>query len=87
MSVGHVARILEENGIATVIIGIRAFQDTLEAMTVPRLLATPHMMGRTLGPPGDVEGQRVIIRDALELLEKAERAGTIVQMAGVYHPR
>ncbi len=87
MSVGHVARILEENGIATVIIGIRAFQDTLEAMMVPRLLATPHMMGRTLGSPGDGEGQRAIIRDALELLEKAERVGTIVQMAGVYHPR
>lgn len=53
---------------------------------VPRVLTTPHIMGMTLGVPGDVGGQRAIIRDALELLEQAQRVGTIVQRAGAYHP-
>jgi hypothetical protein len=83
VSVGHVARILEKSGIATVIIAIRAFRDRLEAMTVPRLVITPHLMGRPLGAPGDSDRQRASILTALELLEKAERAGTVIEMTGV----
>jgi hypothetical protein len=49
--VGHVARLLEEAGIATVIIAIRAFRDRLEAMTPARLLLTPHLLGQPLGSP------------------------------------
>ncbi|HUT14850.1 MAG TPA: hypothetical protein VMY98_01225 [Anaerolineae bacterium] len=71
---------LEESGIATVIIAIRAFRDQLEAMTVPRVVITPHLMGRTLGAPGDWDTQRTSILAALDLLEKAERAGTIIEM-------
>ena len=83
MSVGHVARILEKSGIATVIIAIRAFRDRLEAMTVPRVVITPHLMGRPLGAPGDSDRQRASILTALELLEKAERVGTVIEMTGL----
>jgi len=71
---------LEESGIPTVIIAIRAFRDQLEAMTVPRVVIAPHLMGRTLGAPGDSDTQRASILAALDLLEKAERAGTIIEM-------
>jgi len=87
VSVGHISRIFEKSGIATVIIAIRAFRDSLKAMTVPRLLITPHLMGRPLGAPGDLDRQRSIIMAALKLLEKAERMGTIIEMTGVYRPK
>ena len=80
MSVGHVSRVLEESGIATVIIAVRAFRDQLEAMTVPRAVITPQMMGRALGSPGDADGQRASILAGFDLLECAERAGTIIDL-------
>jgi hypothetical protein len=73
-----VARLLEEAGIATVIIAIRAFRDRLEAMTPARLLLTPHLLGQPLGSPNNVERHRAVVLSALGLLEGAERAGTIV---------
>ncbi|MBZ0309435.1 MAG: hypothetical protein K8I82_25450 [Anaerolineae bacterium] len=70
MSVGHVARVLEENGIATVIIAVEAFRVKLEAMSVPRLFCTPYLMGRPLGHPGDDITHERIVREALMLLEQ-----------------
>lgn len=86
VSVGHVARLLEEAGIPTVTLGIRAFREQLAAMALPRVLVTPHPMGRTLGAPRDHEGQREVILRALELLEDAEEGGTIVEFDGQYRP-
>ena len=86
VSVGHVARLLEEGGIATVTIGIRAFRPRLEAMTLPRGLITPHLMGRTLGAPGDRYRQREAVVAALELLEAAEQPRTFVELPGAYRP-
>lgn len=87
VSVGHLARLLEAAGIPTVMIGVRAFRPRMEAMTLSRLLITPHLMGRPVGAPGDVEGQRATVMAALDLLERAERVGTIVELAGRYRPR
>ena len=86
MSVGHVARLLETNGIPTVIIAARAFRDHLAKMTLPRVVTTPYPMGRPLGAPGDVQSQRRSILSALELLESAGRVGTIVDLTGDYTP-
>ena len=83
---GHIARLLEAGGIATVIIGIRAFRPRLEVMTLPRVLVTPHPLGRTLGSPGDRDRQRETILAALELLEEARQGGTFVELPGSYHP-
>ncbi len=86
MSVGHVARLLEQAGIPTVIIAARPFRPRLEGMQLPRLLLTPHLLGRPVGAPGDKAGQRKTVLAALELLEKAEGGGTIVELPGRYRP-
>ncbi len=80
MSVGHLARIFEEADISTVIIAVRGFRDQLASMMLPRVVITPHLMGRPLGAPGDIYMQRSYIMTALELLDKAERAGTIIDI-------
>ncbi len=79
MSVGHTARALEAAGIATVAIFIRAFRHQAEFLKVPRTLITPHLMGRTVGPPGKVERQRQVVRAALDLLAHADHPGSIVE--------
>lgn len=83
VSVGHVARSLEEAGIATVVIGIRAFQQRVEGMSLARLVIAPHLLGRTLGRPGDRAGQRAVIKGALGLLKEAEEAGAVRKMSRV----
>lgn len=75
---------LEEGGIATVIIATKAFRPRLEAMTPPRVLLTPNPMGRPLGAPHDVEGQRKTLMAALDLLANASHAGTIVDFEHAY---
>ena len=83
MSVGHLARLLEAEGISTVIVGIQAFRQRLEAMTLPRVLVTPHLMGRPLGAPGERERQQLTVMTALGLLEEAQKAGTMVELNSV----
>ena len=80
VSVGHTARVLEESGISTVCVFIRAFRHNAERMTLPRTVATPHLLGRTVGYPGDADGQRKVVRAALDLLESAEEPGRIVDL-------
>ena len=77
MSVGHVARLLEEAGIATVIIASRAFEKRMRMMTLPRVLLTPYLIGRPVGPPGDRNRQRVTVMAALDLLDNARQTGTV----------
>ena len=73
---------LEEAGIATAIIAVKAFRSHMKMMTLPRVLLTPYPMGRVLGPPGDHERQRKTILAALDLLKSAEKVGTIIEMNG-----
>lgn len=68
---------MEEVGIATVVIAIRAFEKHVEAMSLPRLVIAPYLLGQTLGTPGDREGQRAVLRVALDLLEEAEEAEAV----------
>ncbi|MCP3898520.1 MAG: hypothetical protein GY707_02170 [Desulfobacteraceae bacterium] len=77
MSVGHVARLLEEAGIPTVIIASQVFSKQLEAMKLPRVLITPYLMGRPIGKPNDKEAQLKVLQKGLDLFEKAEKSGTI----------
>ena len=80
MSVGHLARTMEEAGISTVIVTAAPFRDRLEAMSPPRLLVTPNPMGRPMGLPNDAESQRMFLEAALDLLENAEENGTVAEM-------
>lgn len=77
VSVGHTARVLEEAGISTVAIFIRAFRHQAVNLKVPRVVVTPNILGRTVGRVGDVQGQEKVVRQALRLLEEAEAPGTI----------
>ncbi|RMF92097.1 MAG: hypothetical protein D6736_04070 [Nitrospinota bacterium] len=86
MSVGHAARVIEEAGIPTVVVLIRAFRHLAEEMKIPRTLVTRHLMGRPLGAPGDAERQRQVILAALRLLEEAKEGGTIVELPDPYRP-
>ena len=71
---------MEAAGIATVIIAVRAFKDHLAKMALPRVVTTPFPMGRPLGAPGDHKKQRESILSALDLLESAGQAGTILDL-------
>lgn len=77
MSVGHVARAIEAEGIPTVIVGVQSFAGRTTIMTPPRLLLTPHLMGRPFGAPFDEEGHRDVVMAALGLLETAVSVGTV----------
>ena len=74
---GHIARLLEEGSIPTVVIASAVFEDRMLAMQLPRLVLTPQMMGRPLGAPGDKDTQRAAIQMALDLLEGAETGGQV----------
>jgi hypothetical protein len=71
---------------ATVIIAIRAFRHRMKAMALPRVVVTPHPLGRPLGAPRDRARQRATILAALDLLEGAKQAGAIVDLPGTYYP-
>jgi len=87
VSVGHVARLLEAEGIATVVVAAKAFRPRMEGMMLPRLLLTPHLMGRPLGPAGDTSEQGAILRAAFKLLETAPAGGTVIEFSPEAHPR
>lgn len=83
---GHVARVFEYAGLATVVIGVAPHRDRLTAMTLPRAVVAPHPMGRNLGAPHDVERQTEILSAALDLFENAIEGGTLVDLPGSYRP-
>lgn len=77
MSVGHVARALEEAKIATIIIAVKSFETRMRMMSLPRVLLTPQLLGRPMGSPFDEKLQANILRAALQLLEKANQNGIV----------
>jgi hypothetical protein len=84
VSVGHVARALEEAGIATTTIMVEAFRHRAEELMAPRTLVTHFPMGRPLGAPNDVDRHLDVIRWALDLLYTATEPGTIVSYPHAY---
>jgi hypothetical protein len=75
--VSLVARLLEENGIATVILG--CCLDIVEYCGVPRFLFTDFPLGNPCGKPWDHAMQRDIVGRALDLAETATRGRTTVR--------
>ena len=84
MSVGHTARIFEEAGIATVCVYIRAFAHQARLIKPPRVLVTRHILGRTVGAPGDVDRQTEVVAAALDLLATATEPNTIRELTEEY---
>jgi hypothetical protein len=69
---------MEAAGIATLTLS------TLPAFTrvvgTPRVAGLAYPFGRTLGQPGDAEGQRAVLRAALQAFEMIDRPGGAVQL-------
>lgn len=86
VSVGHVARAVEEAGIPTVVIQVAAFAHVARRMHLPRVVLTRHPMGRPLGAAGDVGRQRQVLDVALDLAGSAAASGTIVEVDGSFEP-
>jgi hypothetical protein len=84
VSVGHVARAIEEAGTPTVTVMVRAFRHVAERMALPRTVITSHPMGRPFGPPGDRARHSEVVEAALSLLDDAVEGGTIVEVDGPY---
>jgi hypothetical protein len=86
VSVGHIARVFEQAGIATISFGVRAFGSRMLPMKIPRLVLTPELMGKTLGRPNDAITQRKYLELGLALLEGAEKGDTFIQLERRKHP-
>ncbi len=84
MSVGHVARILEDNGIATVIIAVASFKDNLESMHLPRVLLTPFPLGRPIGFPNNKAQHIRVIKAALNRLNNVTDPKTVTTINEQY---
>jgi len=87
VSVGHVARAVEEAGIPTVTIMTRAFAHRATEMKIPRSLVVKHPMGHSMGAALDAERQSEVLTAALEVLDSATTNGTIVEFGQAFRPR
>ena len=86
MSVGHVARALEEAGTPTVVVMVRSFRHVAERMGLPRTVITRHPMGRPFGAAGDVARQSDVLGAAIALLDGAVEGGTIIELEAAFRP-
>ncbi len=76
-SVSLAARALEENGIATAVMGCA--KDIVEYVGVPRLLFSDFPLGNAAGRPRDPQSQALTLDLALRVLEYTQAARTTVQ--------
>ena len=82
-SVSLCARLLEESGIATVVMGCA--KDIVERVGVPRLLFSDFPLGNAAGKPHDPASQAATLELALALLEDAPAPRTTVQSPLVWN--
>ncbi len=87
VSVGHVARAIEESGIPTVTIMTKAFAHRATEMKLPRALVVKHLLGRPMGAAHDTERQTRVLDAALGLFESATANATIEELPDPYRPR
>jgi len=78
-TVGIVARVVEEAGIPTVTVSVG--RDISRLVRPPRTVFANFPMGAPFGRPGEVEMQRAILRDALDLAATATEPGTFVDLS------
>jgi D-proline reductase (dithiol) PrdB len=71
------ARTLEAGGISTVVIG-SAF-DIAETCGTPRFVYNDFPLGNPLGKPYDTEMQKQTVEIALQLVDTATEAGTVIE--------
>jgi glycine reductase complex component B subunit gamma len=71
--VGLAAREIEEAGISTVVLSV--MPEVTASVGTPRVVGVSRPPGCPLGDPGDADGQREVLRAALEALERIETPG------------
>ena len=76
-TVGLVARMLEESGVSTVVMGCA--KDIVEHVGVPRFLFSDFPLGNAAGRPNDRASQALSLDLALSILESAAAPRTTVQ--------
>ena len=76
-TVSLAARHLEENGVATIVMGCA--EDIVEYCGVPRFLFSDFPLGNAAGRPNDPDAQALTLELALRVLETAPAARTTVQ--------
>ena len=76
-TVSLAARHLEENGIATIVMGCA--KDIVEYCGVPRFLFSDFPLGNAAGRPKDPQSQAFTLELALQVLESAPAPRTTVQ--------
>jgi D-proline reductase (dithiol) PrdB len=81
-TVSLVARHLEENGLATVVLG--SARDVVEECGVPRFLFSDFPLGNPSGKPWEEEMQRSIVGMALDMLSQAFAPRTTIQTPFVW---
>ena len=59
--------------------GVQAFRSRMLPMSIPRLVLTPELMGKTLGRPNDRATPLDYLRVGLEMLENASEGNTLVE--------
>lgn len=69
---------MEEAGIATVVIGSGMYEERLRAMNLPRTVITQDPLGRPLSAPGNTHVQREILIAALDMLENSQTPGGVM---------
>ncbi|MBK7585085.1 MAG: hypothetical protein IPI67_33465 [Myxococcales bacterium] len=79
---GLVQRVIEAAGIPSV--SLSMIPDFTRACGVPRLAGIAYPMSRPMGRPGDVRGQRDVLRALLELLPDARLPDTYVELPFVW---
>jgi D-proline reductase (dithiol) PrdB len=77
-TVSLAARHLEENGIATIVMGCA--KDIVEYCGVPRFLFSDFPLGNAAGRPKDLQSQAFTLELALQVLESAPAPRTTVQL-------
>lgn len=65
---------------------VKSFAHVATEIGFSRAVVTRHPMGRPLGPPGDIATQRHVVDTALDLLDTATEAGTVIELEAPYRP-
>jgi hypothetical protein len=80
--VGLVARFLEEQGFATVV--LTTTPEFHRQVGMPRVAAIEYPYGRVVGEVDDRDGQRRVLMQALNVLEEASEPGTVSHLPFVW---
>lgn len=77
-SVGLLQREIETQGFSTIILSNNP--DLTASVSVPRIAAIEHPYSRTVGQPGDVDGQIAVLRSVIQSLMDIQSPGGVIHL-------